>query len=88
MPAYVEAEHEVWVPELGAHAPDACQFFHGRRCRYNPRSRTARGTFAVVTHARQNIRTCLDDTRRRTVELVSCVNNNHRAPARGVLTIT
>lgn len=30
VPAYVEAEHEVWVPELGAHAPDARQFLHGR----------------------------------------------------------
>lgn len=31
MPAHVEAEHEVRVPELGAHAPDARKLLHGRK---------------------------------------------------------
>jgi len=30
--ADVEAEHEVWVAELGAHAPDARQLLHGWPC--------------------------------------------------------
>jgi len=31
MPAHIEAEHEVRVPELGAHAPNARKLLHGRK---------------------------------------------------------
>lgn len=31
--ANVEAEHEVWVPELGAHAPHTRQLLHDQRWR-------------------------------------------------------
>lgn len=83
MPAYVEAEHEVWIPELGAHAPDTRQFLHGRGRRFDPRSRAAWRIYAVVTHARQKYTNSSGGhTTNGTIELVSCgSNNDYRVPA-------